>query len=343
MLSLLHCRLLQVTTAVHLPVQLLMRIMTLLGPQERLQRAALVSRAWLTAANMATNTVHVRCVSQEQTYTLPSIFRWLSAHGDTAAVRSVIVYDAVGARTLPEPGDLQMSTKHLRALEELLLSGVHVAAVQDSSSAAPQPGNAALLMLSDLAALTSLELSGCKGWVDGLAGCTTLQKLVLVNDYLAQEHPCLGRRLAAQLAQALPALTHLTHLVLAGNAISVDESLQHISALTRLQDLAMRDSRCSRDSFQQLPQSITGLVLHWVEPGPEEGPVAPLIQPGSTPGICQLTALRALEVLHVAFDLEVLTGLTGLEQLMLKQVQFFGEGTLSVLAALKQLQHLEMC
>jgi hypothetical protein len=200
-----------------MPVQLLAHIMSLLTLKDRLQSAALVNTSWKAAAIMATNSISVSSMSEQHISAVPSLSGWLMAHGADAAVRSFKIAqhfynDGLILVSLPLP------TQQLRGIEELYLHGIDYAPLQHSNSSSSdaqlddaQLDDAPALVLSDLTALTRLELSCGQGKLAGLASCTGLQRL-LARSIGPEELPFRAEHLAVQLSQALPELTALTRL-----------------------------------------------------------------------------------------------------------------------------------
>jgi hypothetical protein len=115
-----------------------------------------------------------------------------------------------------------------------------------------------------------------------------------------------------QLQQALPQLQELVSLQLIG-MLAHDDVLRHITSLSRLQDLQLVDGMFTPASFQQLPQSLTRLIIEWTD----DDPSVKTLTASTAPGLAALTGLQHLVVRTAGMPLGV-SGATGAIALALK-------------------------
>jgi hypothetical protein len=153
--------------------------------------------------------------------------------------------------------------------------------------------------------------------------------------YLANQGPGLEPSTSHQeLASALPALHCLSSLSLAGS-VSQDAVVQQIHSLACLQELYL-SCACTASSIQQMPPSLNKLVVS------AAGSSGLQLSASTTPGLCQLTALRHLEAPGTVLSVELLAHMTALPELKLHGAQLEGPGSLSVLTGLTHLKHLAL-
>jgi hypothetical protein len=139
------------------------------------------------------------------------------------------------------------------------------------------------------------------------------------------------------LAQALPNLQHLTSLQLEDD-VACDAVLLSIGSCTRLEQLTVRGACCSAEGLQQLPTSLTQLLLCW---GKGQPGCVVTISPSTTPRLCQLAALHHMHISGEgvqSFDTAVLDGLTSLASMALSLQRFTaspGQHRFQALAAQK--------
>lgn len=288
------------------------RILQHLDPAEALGSCALVSSTWRKSAALSIRAISTRTCTQPKATALSD---WLQAYAvDGGSLTSINVSNRTYANP---PAQLLLPLARLPALQSLQVSEMRVCA--------PGGDETAPVLDAALSCLTCLQLTQNMHPMSlrGLPTLTALQRLHLdVKGSSAGD--------AAELADALPRLAHLTALHLRAH-LTADACLTGLSSLTNLQALNLRDFRCTTASFAaRLPASLTSLAL--AGPGgavtpaedaqdEDEGLPAFVLDLGSTPGIAGLTSLEALTVrvhhtrqveLHVAV-LAALTRLTRLE------------------------------
>lgn len=75
----------------------------------------------------------------------------------------------------------------------------------------------------------------------------------------------------------------------------------------------------------------------------EASHISPIqLSASTTPGLCQLTALRHLDAAGTRFSVQLLAHMTDLQELKLQHAQVEGPGSLSVLTGLTDLKHLAL-
>jgi hypothetical protein len=137
--------------------------------------------------------------------------------------------------------------------------------------------------------------------VKGLAAITRLQHLSLGTMNGCSLPGAFTANIRTQLQQALPQLQGLVCLRLFGE-VAHDAVLQHVSSLPGLQELVLLDGIFTTRSFQQLPQSLTRLLIRWAEYDPDDDTISlhanRSLSASTAPGLCALAGLKEFEARH---------------------------------------------
>lgn len=268
-----------------LPGEVLVSLLSWVPTKARLSTCALVSRAWAAAAVAATTELAA------EARTLPQQLQWVRAH--PAAVTS---FSITGDDLLPwTPPPLLHQRLPFASLRSLQLQCVPV---QLQSGRQQHAG-----LVDSLSALTRLEMVSCcfimggAGALAALGRLTNLQHLDLsgacsMHEELAMgmlEYDFLwnmpGRYLNAP-GSMLQHLVHLTQLRLLGSS---DDTLTHISRLTRLQHLRLEhcSSQLSARGLAGL-RHLPRLAVFWFEQGGTAQAPGVTIDEASTPFLTQV-------------------------------------------------------
>lgn len=316
-----------------LDCQLLVKVLQHAGQQYTLQACALVCRSWHTAAVQSLETIEVKkCTPPKAT----SLSEWLQTYRDSAAVSGI---SADGSWSSDGTPQLQLLQQQLEKLCDLRLS--HLEATVGPAGGdgdGPRP-----MLCHASTALTRLELDKCKVVLQGLPSLTGLKHLVVTTKRVEDTTDNVG-----VLAEAIPQLVQLTSLHL-GGAVCVDAVLAHMTSCRHLLELRLDKCLCTAGSFTSLPQSLTLLDIGYTFTVGMSAAAANLLpqvtfSPGSTPALCQLTALQSLQVRNThRFHVAVLSGLTDLTRLAIQGSDLTAgedEPRLLVLTRLTKLQEL---
>jgi hypothetical protein len=318
----------------------LVQILQKLRQEEVLQCCALTSRAWNEAAALSIGSINKWLDGQSQA---DALSQWLQTHGPYAISNSLAVESFTVSGEVQDKVQLLLPMQHLKALQHLQLWNI---SVSTPGADAPAP-----VLDSGCALLTSLVLQNCQVGLQGLSALTGLQRLQIELPDQPQDAAASN---AAIVADAVPELQQLTELTLGGPA-SQDAALEHLSRLTALQQLALTDAECTTASFLQLPSSLTMVSIECApgfgaEDEPDQEPLL-TFSSTSSPGLCQLTALKELTVqggqncytprLHVEV-LSTLTNLTKLSVYLCKVMSGPGQPKLALLTSVNALQHLHL-
>lgn len=195
-----------------------------------------------------------------------------------------------------------------------------------------------LTSLSALTALKELSVTDSVIHLEGLPALTALERLELSQGWGAPQGPRAAAPVSAFSAisgdiagTALPNLTRLTHLALAGSCCS-EEAFQHIHHLENLQEIVL--------GWAELPRPVVA--------GCEAWSVGITLDAKTMTGLSKLTALQKLVVAGAveAVDPVLLQGLpASLQHLQLDDVRLvmtLGQPRLAILAGFKQLQFLSI-
>lgn len=164
-----------------------------------------------------------------------SIYPWLHAHGSHVTSLRVINGWKWLLQKLPCPNLLELELQYLSVQFE------------------PDKGAPGILQCST--ALTKLILNGCcpvdtdKDPLAQIGTLTALQHLVL-QDECGQARRYGGRHVLP--GTVLQQLQHLTHLTLDHETCIAQDSLQHLSCLSNLQEFKLRDSAAAGGAMRQL-------------------------------------------------------------------------------------------
>lgn len=342
---------LEESSSVELPTDILAGVLQHLGEKERLQSGALVCKKWQLAANLATCRV-LGATDSEQS--VQSLSAWLNSNNYVGSLQSIQVTTC--GRHLKHPPFLQLPADKLTGLRTLQLSNCFLdmsctdAAVPAADAAtfiavvrATQPRS-----LTALTALRRLQLDRTVLDVSALGSCTRLQHLELtwvrpvtvpdpataaeaVTAVVDRSQWCRGS-LAGQLASAVPNLTQLTYLSVMPDAYAV---IDHLSALQNLQELKL--GHVLAEHLVDLPISLTALQL-WLHNYQDSDHV-----PRSLPHLLQLTRLQRLHLVDGRESVPVLLlSVTQLTYLVLEDDEVTEEAAVEdLMAALQQLKHLQ--
>jgi len=308
--------------------ELLARVLGCLTLTERLQFAALVSKAWHTAAVMATSEVRIPKPSSTSNSSLHSrcnsLSSWLQHSNAVTSIRVGMTAEeeltdevwGLDARNFMPHLQLPVQLKNLRTLScaGLLLtaapgagSNSQDASIQADTAAPKHPAPLSKILTPSLSRLTFLKLSECSTQFDGLA-CLTGLRVLSLSPLVLQDNYRQLQGLSA-IAEALPKLQRLSQLRLRGPA-ATDTVLKSIKDLMGLRHLVLRDARCTEASLQDLPVALHHLTVCCRDPSSAAGLS---ISPHSTPGFCMLDNLKSLHLDFAGmFDTSVLRYMTQL-------------------------------
>jgi hypothetical protein len=338
--------------------------------KHRLDACARVSHAWQAAAIAATRKIELLAGTQRKCNVLDPWLRTKSTAVDSITIAArfdsrILAADAwintpESTWCMPE---LQLPFNQLTGLTKLSLKlvkcplaaaaasgqlppqGLHAitttTTTSKSSSSSSSSSGGSGKNLNSLAALTALkELSVTDSVIhlEGLPALTALERLELSQGWGAPQ----GARAAVAVSAfsaisgdiagaALPNLTRLTYLALAGSCCS-EEAFQHIQHLENLQELVL--------GWAELPRPVVA--------GCEAWSVGITLDAKTMPGLSKLTALQKLVVAGAveAVDPALLQGLpASLQHLQLDDIRLvmtLGQPRLAILARFKQLQFLSI-
>lgn len=276
----------------------MLRFVTL---KRRLTLCALVHSSWRAAATEATT----KLILMKDRISSGSLSAWLQSQSSRLTEISITrVAGPFSACSRIEL--LQLPVPDLKDLQQLRLLSV---AWRPAESAGQQPlqrrTKQPLPSLSNLTALTSLDLAGASVQLDGLEALTGLKRLSL-GEVRPGPHlkavPAAGvcipqvDRAAAVLAAALPQLQHLESVNLQSSICST-AVLAQISTLQHLEQLTLNPS--APTSLPPLPQSLTSFS-------------ATRLRVGSASGLTRLTCLQELNLRESNLDSAVLAGMSRL-------------------------------
>jgi hypothetical protein len=343
-------------------MKILSRVLQHTELKDRLDACARVSHAWQAAAVAATSKIELLACTQRKVNALAPWLRTKSTAVDSMKIAArfdsrILAADAwidnpESTWRMPE---LQLPYNQLKGLTKLSLKLVKcpLAAAAASGQLPPQGSLHAITSSSSgiggvfgkypasLAALTALkELSVTDSVIhlEGLPALTALERLELSQGWGAPQGP----RSAAPVTSfstisgdiagaALPNLTQLTHLTLAGSCVS-EEACQHIHHLEKLQELVL--------GWAELPRPVVAGCEAWC--------LGITLDAKTMPGLSKLTALQKLVVSGAveAVDPALLQGLPpSLQHVQLDDIRLvmtLGQPRLAILARFKELQYLSI-
>jgi hypothetical protein len=300
-------------TLAKLPVQLLADVLSHVPVEHRLGCCARVCSTWQKAAALGTTSVEL---GQPTDTNLASLSAWLASHPAKALITSISVQDEYGRQ---QQQLLLLPIQQLQGLQHLFLDSTPwfppdapAAALGHAAQQDPTAASESGLLSTappDLAALTALTSLTLRGRAVKLAGLQALTGLRDLECCLSLWAPGTAAHAVGKLAAAIPRLQQLRELRLGGD-LAADKALVHVSVLTALQELQLSGSCLSAASCRALSTTLTS--LHLVAPAYNDGWS---LSPSSTPGICQLTALRKLHLDCICIDTAILGNLISLQHL----------------------------
>jgi hypothetical protein len=349
-----------------LPPAALAHVLQRVDVRQRLDACARVCKAWNAAALVATRKVELLGCTQRKCTALEP---WLQAKAASLQpLNSITISARFDSRILAADAwintpdstwrmpELLLPYQQLPGLTKLVLKLVKcpLAAAAAANHQLPRPcsisnssstgGKTPATFLAALTALKELSVTDCVILLDGLPALTGLESLQLSQGWGAPVGASTPRGTSAAAAPAaasvisgssagaaLPSLTRLTHLALAGSWCT-PEAFLHLHCLENLQELIL--------GWAELPQPVVAGCEAWAS--------GITLDTSSMPGLAKLTALQKLVVAGAveAVDPVLLQGLpASLRHLQLDDVRLvmtLGQSRMAMLAGLKQLQHLSI-
>lgn len=238
------------------------------GACELARQSGVLCHAWHAASVLSIRSINFGNCRYRQATALSA---YLQANADVSAVDSITaegnIRDDIETLALPTAKPTALSSLHLVHLmpvsvQEVPREPVQAAAEPEAeaeAAAEPLP-----LIVSELSALTSLELIRCKVQLQGIGQLTALQRLALHDSYSSTPPDDATDSFPASVA-ALPQLQQLTYLQLVGQ-VCREPLLAHLSTLTRLQELTLGPVDCQPSGFSNLPASLVALSVAYVPP-----------------------------------------------------------------------------
>lgn len=337
-----------------IPAAALVRVMQQVDLKLRLGTCVRVSKSWYTAAAAATSKVEfLGCTQRKCTALEP----WLRSRA--AGVDSIIISARFDSRILAADAwlntpdstwrmpELQLPYQRLGGLTKLSLKLLKCPlAAAAAAMQLPPPGlrtssGSGSKIPASLAALTALKelsVTDCIINLQGLPALTALERLELSQGWGGPQEPRSAApapafsTITGHMARAaLPNLTSLTHLSLAGSCCCAEVFL-HIHHLENLEQLEL--------GWAELPQPVVA--------GCESWSVGVTLDAHTMPQLSKLTCLQKLVIAGAveALDPALLYGLPAtMQHLQLDDVRLvmtLGQPRLAVLAGFKQLQYLSI-